>query len=405
MAKPKSLLPKSILLVIAGGIAAYKALDLIRRLREAGYAITPVLTQSAQQFVTPLSVAALAGSKVYSDLFSLTDETEMGHIQLSRAADLLLVAPATANIMAKLAHGQSDDLASTLLLATDKPVMIAPAMNVRMWHHPATQRNLAQLRRDGVRIIGPKEGPMACGEHGLGRMSEPAAILGAVENFFRSQENQPLRGRRALVTAGPTHEAIDPVRFIGNYSSGIQGYAIAEALRDLGADCVLVSGPTALADPPGLKTVRVTSARDMLAAVEGHLPADIAVMTAAVADWRAHEVAPRKIKKNGAAIPSLSLVENPDILETVSQQTPKRPRLVVGFAAETGDLLPQARAKRTRKKCDWIIANDVGADPSIFGGTHTNVHIVTESNEEAWGPMEKIELARKLAARIAEALA
>lgn len=391
---------QNILLIITGGVAAYKALDLIRRLRDEGYGVTPVLTQGAQQFITPLSAASLAGTKAYTDLFSLNDEAEMGHIQLSRASDLVLVAPATANAMAKLAQGLADDLASTLLLATDKPVMMAPAMNVRMWEHPATRRNVKILADDGVRMIGPVEGPMACGEYGPGRMAEVADIVAAVKTYFLARQGGPLFGRRAIVTAGPTFEAIDPVRFIGNRSSGRQGFAIAEALRDAGADCLLVAGPVDLPDPWGVTVKRVEDARAMLAAVEASLPADIAIMTAAVSDWRTPETQPQKIKKNGQA-PVLTLVENPDILAHVARHPTARPGLVIGFAAETENLIDNAQAKRAKKGCDWIIANDVGRNPEIFQGARNHPIFITPEKAEDWGWMEKRELASRLTDRIA----
>jgi phosphopantothenoylcysteine decarboxylase / phosphopantothenate---cysteine ligase len=400
---------KRVLLLIGGGIAAYKCLELIRRLRERGTTVRCVLTAAAHEFVTPLSVASLAEHKVYEDLFSLTDESEMGHIRLSREADLLVVAPATADLLAKMAHGLADDLASTVLLATDKPVLVAPAMNPQMWAHPAMQRNLAVLRRDGIRIAGPNAGDMACGEVGLGRMAEPMEIIGAIEAFFAEAaalEGRPLAGRAALVTSGPTQEPIDPVRFIANRSSGKQGHAIAEALRDAGATVTLVSGPVALADPPGLKTVRVGSAREMLAACEAALPVEVAICAAAVADWRPEAVPDRKIKKSEGASPVIRLVENPDILRTLAHHATARPRLVIGFAAETGDLEAQARAKLARKGCDWILANDVSPGTGIFGGERNAVTLIRRDGPaEAWEPGEKREVARRLARRVAEALA
>jgi phosphopantothenoylcysteine decarboxylase/phosphopantothenate--cysteine ligase len=394
---------KRILLIIGGGIAAYKSLDLIRRLKERGAAVTPVLTRAAQEFVTPLSVAALAGEKVYTDLFSLTDEAEMGHIELSRAADLLVVAPATADLMAKMAGGHADDLASTLLMATDKRVLIAPAMNVRMWDHPATQRNLRALQGDGVLVVGPNEGDMACGEFGPGRMSEPLEIVAAVAAAFGEG---PLQGRHVLVTSGPTHEPIDPVRYIANRSSGAQGAAIAAALAALGARVTFVTGPASVPPPQGVSVVRVETAREMLDAVERALPADAAVFAAAVADWRVEGASDRKIKKDGSGKPPvLTFAENPDILATVAGRKAGRPGLVVGFAAETHDVVAHARGKRERKGCDWIVANDVSPETGIMGGTENAVTLVTAAGVETWPRMRKDEVARRLAGRIAEAIA
>jgi phosphopantothenoylcysteine decarboxylase/phosphopantothenate--cysteine ligase len=393
---------KRILLIIGGGMAAYKSLDLIRRLKERGAAVTPVLTRAAQEFVTPLSVAALAGEKVYTDLFSLTDEAEMGHIELSRAADLLVVVPATADLMAKMAGGHADDLASTLLMATDKRVLIAPAMNVRMWDHPATQRNLHVLQGDGVLVVGPNEGDMACGEYGPGRMSEPLEIVAAVEAAFG---DGPLKGRHVLVTSGPTHEPIDPVRYIANRSSGAQGTAIAAALAALGARVTFVTGPASVAPPAGVAVVQVETAREMLEAVESALPADAAVFAAAVADWRVEGASDRKIKKDRSGKPPvLTFAENPDILAIVAGGKAGRPGLVVGFAAETHDVVAHARAKRERKGCDWIVANDVSPGTGIMGGTENAVTLVTAAGEETWPRMGKDEVARRLASRIAEAL-
>ncbi|MFN3260341.1 MAG: bifunctional phosphopantothenoylcysteine decarboxylase/phosphopantothenate--cysteine ligase CoaBC [Pikeienuella sp.] len=391
---------KRILLCIGGGVAAYKCLDLIRRARARGIAVTPAMTRAAAEFVTPLSVAALAGEKVHQTLFDLTAEAEMGHIQLSRAADLLVVAPATADLMAKMAGGHADDLVSTLLMATDKPVLIAPAMNVRMWLHPATQRNLARLREDGVHVVGPDEGDMACGEFGPGRMAEPEAILAAAERLLAPKGR--LSGRRVLVTSGPTHEPIDPVRYIANRSSGKQGMAIAAALRDEGAAVTLVTGPTNEPAPAGLSVHRVETAREMLAAVEAALPADAAIFAAAVADWRAAEESGRKLKKDGSGvIPDLRLAENPDILRTISALPPgRRPALVVGFAAETNDVVENAAAKRARKGCDWIVANDVSG--GVMGGARNAVSILDASGREDWPEMGKEEVARRLAARIAD---
>lgn len=392
---------KRVLLIISGGIAAYKCLELTRLLKKAGADVTPVLTKAAQEFVTPLSVSALAGEKVYTDLFDLTDEAEMGHIQLSRVADLVVVAPATADIMAKMAQGRADDLASTLLLATDTPVMIAPAMNVRMWQHPATQRNLETLRADGVKIVGPNEGDMACGEFGPGRMSEPAEIYAAIQS---SLQDGPLKGKRILVTSGPTHEPVDPVRYIANRSSGAQGTAIANALVRLGADVVFVTGPADAPMPEGVDLLRVQSANEMLEAVSNNLPADAAIFAAAVADWRVATASDRKIKKDNGKLPVLEFAENPDILATVSQITSGRPKLVVGFAAETDDVLANATAKRKRKGCDWIVANDVSPETGIMGGSENAVTLISEDGAEDWPRMSKIETANKLAAKLAEAL-
>ena len=385
---------------MGGGVAAYKALELTRLLRKAGVGVRPILTSAGAQFVTPLSLSALAEDKVYSELFSLTDEAEMGHIQLSRSADLVVVVPATADLMAKAAHGLAGDLASTTLLATDKPVLMAPAMNVRMWEHPATQRNLATLKADGVAFVGPDEGAMACGEFGPGRMAEPPAILAAILTALDGAAARPLAGRRAIVTAGPTAEPIDPVRLLTNRSSGKQGYAIAGALAALGAEVTLVSGPTALAAPAGVRRVDVETAREMLAACEAALPADIAVCVAAVADWRPETVGAGKIKKGAGGPPAISLVENPDILATLSKAA-ARPRLVVGFAAETDDVEAHATAKLARKGCDWIVANDVSIEGTM-GGDQNAVAIVSKAGIERWERTAKGEVARKLAARIAE---
>ncbi|MDF1793055.1 MAG: bifunctional phosphopantothenoylcysteine decarboxylase/phosphopantothenate--cysteine ligase CoaBC [Thalassobaculaceae bacterium] len=392
---------RRILLIVGGGIAAYKALDLTRRLRERGAAVRAVLTKAGEQFVTPLSLSALTEDKVYTDLFDLTDEAEMGHIQLSRSADLIIVAPATADLMAKMAHGLCGDLASTLLLATDTDVMVAPAMNVRMWEHPATKANLATLTSRGVRVIGPNEGNMACGEYGFGRMAEPLEIVAAAEAYF-AEATGPLAGRRAIVTSGPTHEPIDPVRYIANRSSGKQGHAIAAALRALGAEVTLVTGPTREPDPAGVTTVAIESARDMLAACEAALPADIVVCAAAVADWRVATEADQKLKKEAGGIPALQLTENPDILKTLSQKTEGRPALVIGFAAETETVVEHATAKRTRKGCDWILANDVSPATGTFGGDSNTIHLVTESGSEDWPAMTKTEVGKRLATRIAE---
>jgi len=392
---------KHILLIISGGIAAVKIPDLIRRLIAQGSRVTPVLTQSSAKFVTPLSIAALARSKVYTELFDLTEEAQMGHIELSRAADLILVAPATAQIIAKMAHGMADDLATTLLLATDTPVMIAPSMNVRMWQHPATQRNLKQLQQDEVQLIDPNDGEMACGEYGPGRMAEVDEILAQVAGFFR---NGPLEGRHVLVTSGPTHEPIDPVRYIANRSSGAQGAALAEALRDLGARVSFVTGPASVPPPTGVDVYPVQTAQDMLAAVEGLLPVDAAVFAAAVADWRIAGAHDQKIKKRSSGdLPVLQFAENPDILARVSVHD-LRPQLVVGFAAETENVINNATAKRLRKGCDWIVANDVGPETSIMGGTHNKVTVIDAVGAETWDEMPKIGVARQLALRIADAL-
>ena len=392
---------KRILLIIGGGIAAYKCLDLIRRLKERGACVTPVLTRAAQEFVTPLSVSALAGEKVYTDLFDLTDEAEMGHIQLSRVADLVLVAPATADLMAKMAGGHANDLATTLLMATDTSVMIAPAMNLRMWEHAATQRNLATLLGDKIQVVGPNHGDMACGEHGPGRMAEPMEIATAVELAL---SDGPLKGKRVLVTSGPTHEPIDPVRYIANRSSGAQGTAIASALASLGAEVVFVTGPADVAPPSGVEVVAVQSAAEMLQAVQNALPVDAGVFAAAVADWRLKRESNSKIKKQDGKMPILEFAENPDILAEVSQMKKDRPGLVVGFAAETDDVIANATAKRKRKGCDWIVANDVSPETGIMGGTENAVHLITDQGVEDWPRMCKGEVARQLAARIAAAL-
>jgi phosphopantothenoylcysteine decarboxylase/phosphopantothenate--cysteine ligase len=393
-----------VLLIISGGIAAYKALELIRLLRRQGTGVTCVLTDNGGQFVTPLSLQALSESKVYTDLFSLTDESEMGHIQLSRAADLLVVAPATANIVAKMAAGLCDDLASTVLLATDKPVLVAPAMNVRMWLHPATQANIATLTQRGVHIVDPTEGAMACNEFGPGRLAEPPEILAAI-NQLLSPPVGPLTGRHALVTSGPTHEPIDPVRYIANRSSGRQGHAIASGLASLGARVTLISGPVTVPDPRGVTVRHVETAREMLDACQNALPADIAVFAAAVADWRVDQASTGKIKKQpGAGPPGLTLVQNPDILATIAAAGPNRPRLVIGFAAETDDLMANAQAKLRRKNADWIVANDVSPATGIMGGAENAVHIVSAAGIETWPRLTKEDVARRLADRIAEAL-
>jgi len=391
---------KNILLIISGGIAAYKSLDLIRRMRERGASVTPVMTQAASEFVTPLSVSALAGVQVYQNLFDLTAESDMGHIQLSRSADLIVAAPASADLMAKMANGLANDLASTLLLATDTPVLIAPAMNVRMWDHPATQRNLAQLIADGVHIVGPNPGDMACGEYGPGRMSEPMEIIDAIAAHFAPH---PLEGHKVLVTSGPTHEPIDPVRYIANRSSGAQGTAIAAALRDLGADVRFVTGPADVPPPNGVHVIQVESAQDMFDAVKANLDVSCAIFAAAVADWRVENASGSKIKKQNGSLPELSLTENPDILAHVAQiGTDARPPLVIGFAAETDDVIENANVKRARKGCDWIVANDVSPETGIMGGSENQVILVTEQGADQWPRLSKGEVAAKLAARIAD---
>lgn len=390
----------NILLIISGGIAAYKSLDLIRRMRERGASVTPVMTQAACEFVTPLSVSALAGVQVYQDLFDLTAESDMGHIQLSRSAELVVVAPATADLIAKMANGLANDLASTLLLATDTPVLIAPAMNVRMWDHPATQRNLAQLVADGVHIVGPNPGDMACGEYGPGRMSEPLEIIDAIAAHFAPR---PLEGHKVLVTSGPTHEPIDPVRYIANRSSGAQGTAIAAALRDLGADVRFVTGPADVPPPNGVHVIQVESAHNMFDAVKANLDVSCAIFAAAVADWRVENASGSKIKKQNGSLPELSLTENPDILAHVAQLgTDARPPLVIGFAAETDDVIENATDKRARKGCDWIVANDVSPETEIMGGSENQVILVTEQGADQWPRLSKGEVAAKLAERIAD---
>ncbi|MFN4276387.1 MAG: bifunctional phosphopantothenoylcysteine decarboxylase/phosphopantothenate--cysteine ligase CoaBC [Ferrovibrio sp.] len=421
---------KRILLVISGGIAAYKSLELIRRLRERGASVRCAMTSAAEHFVTPMSVSALSGEKVASDLFSLTDEAEMGHIELSRDADLLVVAPATANILARMAQGLADDMATTLLLATDKPILVAPAMNVRMWVHPATQRNIEQLKQDGVAFIGPNDGEMACGEFGPGRMAEPLEIVAAIEKYFGEAQlgkplprhltlvsasrpsssasasvqplAQALKGRRIIVTSGPTHEPIDPVRYIANRSSGKQGHAIAAALAAQGAEVTLVSGPVNLPDPPGVKTVHVESAREMFEHCFLALPVDAVVCAAAVADWRVAVEAPQKLKKSGDLPPTLKLAENPDILRAIATTDAKRrPALVVGFAAETENVVAYARKKLVAKGCDWIVANSVAEGSGTFGGDRNTVHLVRGESVEDWPTMSKQDVAARLADRIA----
>jgi phosphopantothenoylcysteine decarboxylase / phosphopantothenate---cysteine ligase len=398
---------KRVLLIIGGGIAAYKSLDLIRRLRERGAAVRVVMTAAAQEFITPLSAGALAGGQVYSELFDQRSEFDIGHIRLARDTDLVVVAPATADLMAKMAGGHADDLAATVLLATDKPVLLAPAMNPRMWSHPASRRNLGQLTADGVAVVGPNSGEMAeHGETGVGRMAEPLEIIAAVEaRLARPEHAGLLSARRVLVTAGPTHERIDPVRYIANRSSGKQGFAIARAAAAAGADVTLVAGPVSLADPAGVAIVKVESAQEMLAQVDHALPVDVAVFAAAVADWRVAAPEAQKMKKGATGTPKLDLVENPDILALVAQSTSNRPALVVGFAAETEHVVENARAKLTRKGCDWIVANDVSPATGIMGGDRNTVHLVTKDGVESWPSQDKQSVADKLVVRIAETLA
>lgn len=393
---------KRILLIIGGGIAAFKSLDLIRRLREQGASVTPVLTKAGAEFVTPLSVSALASEKVYQDLFDLNAEAEMGHIELSRAADLVVVAPGTADLMAKMAGGLANDLASTLLLATDKRVLVAPSMNVRMWEHAATQRNLAQLEDDGILFVGPNEGDMACGEYGYGRLAEPMEIVAAVDAALA---DGPLKGKHILVTSGPTHEPIDPVRYIANRSSGAQGTAIARALAGLGADVTFVTGPADVPPPMGVNVVAVQTAAQMLEAVQNAPAADAGIFAAAVADWHVVNAGTSKIKKDGNGLPELEFAENPDILATVCKMKTGRPALVIGFAAETDDVITNATAKRKRKGCDWIVANDVSPSTGIMGGSENDVTLITENGSEDWPRMTKDAVAAKLAQKLAEALA
>jgi phosphopantothenoylcysteine decarboxylase / phosphopantothenate---cysteine ligase len=391
---------RKILLIIGGGIAAYKTPELVRLIARAGGATRVILTKAGSEFVTPLTLASVSGEKVHEALFSLSDELEMGHIALSRAADLIVVAPATADLMAKAAHGLANDLASTCLLATDKPVLMAPAMNVRMWEHAATRRNIETLQADGIRFVGPVVGSMACGEFGPGRLAEPVDILAAITAFF-TPSAQNLAGKHVLITAGPTHEPIDPVRFIANRSSGKQGYALAIAARDAGARVTLISGPVELPQPSGMRVISVITAREMHAAVHAALPADIAIFAAAVADWRVSEAAGSKIKKDGAALPLLSLTENPDILLSIARHQTLRPKLVVGFAAETENVIAQAQAKRAKKGCDLIIANDVSEKNGVFGGARNQVHLITQNGVETWPEMEKSAVASAIIARLA----
>jgi len=394
---------KSVLLIIGGGIAAFKSLELIRLLKTRGIGVTAIMTKAAEQFVTPLSVASLSGNKVYGDLFSLTDEIEMGHIELSRSADLIVVAPATADLIAKMANGLADDLASTTLLATDKKILIAPAMNVRMWQHAATMRNVAQVKRDGVAIVGPNDGEMACGEFGPGRMAEPAEIVAAIEAQF-APATRTLQGRKVLITAGPTHEPIDPVRYIGNNSSGKQGYAIAEAAVALGAETILVSGPVSLPLPPGAQVMPVETAQAMLKLTEEELPCDIAIFAAAVADWRVAAASDEKIKKTESGAPKFDLVENPDILKTIATRKTKRPKIVVGFAAETENVIDNAKKKLAAKGCDLIVANDVSPASGVMGGDSNTVHLVSAKGVETWPRLSKREVAQRLMDRLAQML-
>ncbi|MGH1407520.1 MAG: bifunctional phosphopantothenoylcysteine decarboxylase/phosphopantothenate--cysteine ligase CoaBC [Rhodomicrobiaceae bacterium] len=394
---------KSILLIIGGGIAAYKCLELIRRLKEQNISVTPVLTKAGAEFVTPLSLATLAETQVHTDLFDLKNETEIGHIQLSRQADLVVVAPATADLMAKMANGLANDLASTLLLATDKDVLVAPAMNVRMWDHPATQRNIATLRQDGVLFVGPDVGDMACGETGPGRLSEPDQIVQAIQAALYVKKG-PLSGKSVLITAGPTHEPIDPVRYIANRSSGKQGYALAEMAASLGADVTLVSGPTKLSPPTGVRFIEVETAREMRDATLANLPADIAICAAAVADWRVKKSAGQKMKKSKDGLPVLDLAENPDILATLSDLKDGRPHLLIGFAAETETVIEHAKKKLKKKDCDWIVANDVSAEGNVFGNDETSIHIITKDSVESFEKVTKSEAARRVLLKAAETL-
>jgi phosphopantothenoylcysteine decarboxylase/phosphopantothenate--cysteine ligase len=396
---------RRILLIIGGGIAAYKSLDLIRRLKERGCTVRVVMTRAAHEFITPLSVGAISGERVFTDLFDLASEFDVGHIRLSREADVIVVAPATADLLAKMANGHADDLASAVLLATDKRVLIAPAMNPRMWSHPATRRNVATLIADRVAIVGPNTGEMAeRGEQGHGRMAEPLEIVAAIEALLGAGSAKPLADKKMIVTSGPTHEPIDPVRYIANRSSGKQGHAIALAAAEAGADVVLVSGPVALPDPVGVRVAKVETACDMLQAVEAALPADVAVFAAAVADWRVAEAGDRKIKKTTSGPPAFSLAENPDILARIAQRTSERPRLVIGFAAETDHVVEHAKAKLARKRCDWIVANDVSSSSGVMGGDNNTVHLVSTAGVESWPTQTKQEVAAALVARIASAL-
>jgi phosphopantothenoylcysteine decarboxylase/phosphopantothenate--cysteine ligase len=404
---------KRILLVVGGGIAAYKSLELVRRLKERGASVRAILTKAGAEFVTPLSLSVLCEEKVFTDLFDPKDEAEIGHIRLSREADVIVVVPATADLLAKTAHGLASDLATAVLLATDKPVLVAPAMNVRMWQHAATKRNVAILRQDGIAFVGPDEGEMACGEYGPGRMAEPEAIIEAIASAtntsgagaVKGEGAGSLRGRHVLITSGPTHEPIDPVRYLANRSSGKQGHALARAAAALGADVTLISGPVVLPDPTGIRVIKVETAHEMLAAVVASLPADIAICAAAVADWRAADEAPHKLKKQNESDASLKLTQNPDILATIARPGPKRPRLVIGFAAETENLVENALAKRRAKGADWIVANDVWPGTGAMGGDHTQIHLITGQGVEDWPALSKDETAARLLARAAENLA
>ena len=400
---------KSILLIIGGGIAAYKCLDLIRRLRERGFGIRTIMTNAAQEFVTPLAVGALSNDRVFTGLFNLDDEREIGHIRLARDHDLIVVAPATADLLAKMAGGHANDLATSVLLATDKPVLVAPAMNPRMWSNKATQRNVAQLKADGVHFAGPATGEMAeRNEAGMGRLVEVQDLVEAIENFWspREEHAKPLAGRHVLITSGPTHEPIDPVRYLANRSSGKQGYALAVAAAHLGADVTLVSGPVTLADPPGVRVVRVVSAAEMFEAVSRALPADIAIFAAAIADWRAARPASEKLKKTADTVPPvLKLLENPDILKTIAQRTKGRPLLVIGFAAETSDVTANAQKKLKSKGADWMVANDVSVGSGVMGGDKNTVHLVTRDGIESWAEMSKSEVADQLMLRAAGQIA
>jgi phosphopantothenoylcysteine decarboxylase/phosphopantothenate--cysteine ligase len=396
---------KRILLIISGGIAAYKSLELIRRLRERQVQVRAILTAGGAQFITPLAVASLTGERVFTELFSLTDEAEIGHIELSRSADLVVVAPATADMLAKMAGGHADDLATTALLATDKPVLVAPAMNVRMWMHPATQRNVEILRQANVAMVGPNEGDMACGEYGPGRMAEPEEIIAAIERMLGGSRALTLRGRKVIITAGPTHEPIDPVRYIGNRSSGRQGYALAAAAAARGAETVLISGPTSLGVPQGVRRVMVETAEEMRKAAADELPADIAIFAAAVADWRIANRSAEKIKKTAATkVPSLLLAENADILASIAANA-QRPKLVVGFAAETDNIIENAKAKLRRKGCDLIIANDVSPGSGVMGGGRNRVYVISHEGIESWPELSKEEVAERLMDRFAQSLA
>ena len=399
------LVNRRILLIITGGIAAFKSLDLIRRLRERRALVTPIMTVSAVEFVTPLSVSALAGQKVYQDLFNLNDEAEMGHIELSRSADLVVVAPASADLIAKMATGHANDLASTLLLATDTPVLIAPAMNVRMWDHPATQRNITALINDGIQFVGPNQGDMACGEYGLGRMAEPIEIVGAIDQLFRDMNGAKLlSGKRILVTSGPTHEPIDPVRYIANRSSGAQGSAIAKALLSAGAEVAFVTGPADVAPPVGAQVTHVQTATEMLKAVETALPCDVAIFAAAVADWRVSAENTSKIKKENGKLPVLEFAENTDILSTVAHRDSARPTLVIGFAAETDNVVQNACVKLDKKGCDWVVANDVSSETGIMGGNENAVHLISAEGVDKWDRMSKTQVAERLVQKICDAL-